>query len=1132
MTLRLPTSLSALLLCLFPIGGCVAADVTLMRFPTLHGESLVFEAHGNLWRVAKTGGTAARLTSEPGYELMPRFSPDGRWIAFTGRYQGNGDVYVISAEGGAARRLTFHSDVETDPPARRGPNNMVVGWTPDSQRIVFLSRREAWNLAYGKLYTVAVAGGPSEALPLDRGGLLSYSPDGKQVAYNRIFRNFRTWKRYEGGLAQDIDIYDFASRTLTRVTDWPGTETAPMWVGNTIYFLSDHGSERRENIWAVDLGTRQFRQLTHFTDFDIDFPSLGDAGIVFQQGGDLYLMDLPGEQLHKLEVRVPDDGLHTNPRFADAREFIRAADAAQITDYDLAPNGKRAVFSARGDLFSLPAEFGSTRNLTETSNADEDHPAWSPDGTQIAYTSDVSGLQQIAVRPAIGGPERLLTHFDSGFFYQPVWAPGADRLAFSDSAHRLWTVGLNGQAPKLIASDRFQEIHDYSFSPDGRWLAYSVTDTNQVRGIWLYDLDSDRATRISTGSDNDYSPLFDPEGKHLYFIATRHENPVIDEAEFNASNLESTGIYVTTLTKDVAAPFGPRSDEGAVTVPRRDAKERKDSAGADESAQAPVGPQASADASMRWQPGASKPIRIDVEGLMGRAVALPVPAAEIAGLDVRRGRVYYFTTPIHTIEGKLPGEKEALHLYDLKERKDSIIVESLESYRLSADGQKLLYKKDKEWFVVDALPATDAGRSKPDPKRLDMSHMRVLVDPRQEWREMYDNAWRLERDLFYTPTMNGVDWGAIHEAYARFLPLLGSREDLTYLLGELVGELSNSHTYVGGGDLDDPTPKVGTGMLGVDYGLDAASGRYFFKRIYPGDNTREDYRSPLSQPGLQVAQGNFLLAIDGHELRAPIDPDSLLVARNDQAVRLSVAETPEGTRRELLIEPLKQELNLRQEAWIEERREQVDRLSNGRIGYVYLSNMEELGMQQFFRQFYHQLDKRAMVIDDRWNGGGFISEIVLERLRRVLAGMDTNRESGAVPVPQQVLAGPKVCLINHYSGSDGDLFPYFFRQYGLGPLIGTRTWGGVRGIRGEWRLLDGGWITVPEDAIYGLDSQWVIENRGVSPDIDVEDSPDTWLAGHDVQLEAAVNYLLQELKQRPGGLPPPPPASPAYPPPP
>jgi len=1119
----LPLFLLALLLCILASPARADGGATLMRFPTLHGDTVVFEAHGNLWQVNRAGGTASRLTAEPGSELMPRFSPDGKWIAFTGQYQGNRDVYVIPAGGGAARRLTFHSDISPDAPSRWGPDNMVVGWTPDSRNIVFLSRREAWETRIARLFTVPLEGGMAQALPLDRGGLLSYSPDGKQIAYNRIFRNFRTWKRYEGGLGQDLYTYDFDSRKLTQITDWAGTETAPMWYGRTIYFLSDHDASRRENIWAYDVDSKQFRQITHFTDYDIDFPSLGDNGIVFQQGGKLYVLDLPSEQQHQLETRVPDDGLHTSPRYVDARKYIRDSDAAQQTDYDLAPNGKRALFSARGDLFTVPAEHGNSRNLTGTSGADEDHPAWSPDGSQVAYTSDSSGEQQIALRPAEGGAEKTLSHFSAGYFYQPLWSPGGDRLAFSDNEHRLWTLDLAGGEPRQVAQDLYQEIHDYAWSPDGRWLAYSLTDPNQVHSIWLYSLESGKATRVSAARDNDFAPAFDSAGKYLYFISSRHENPVLSENEFNAAMLKSNGIYVATLAADSDSPFSPRSDEGLIDSKDEEKEQgKKGKSGGD----APKDDGKGGDKD--WKPRASAPIRIDLEGLMQRAVPLPIPAADIVSLDLRQGKVYYQTTPVATIDGKLPGEKAALHVYDTAERKDAVVVEELDSYRLAANGEKVLYKKDKDYFIADAKAP---GKDKDEGKPLDLSHLRMRIEPKQEWREMFESAWRLERDFFVNTKMNGVDWNAVRSSYEKLLPQAGSRDDLNYLLGEIIGEIGNSHTYVTGGDQDNPTERVPTGLLGADFGLDAASGRYKFATIYAGDNTRGDYRAPLTQPGLKVKQGDYLLAVDGQELKAPMDPYSLLVGKDQGTVRLSVADSADGKRRDVVVEPVKEELELRLQARIEQKRALVDRLSGGKIGYVYLSNMEALGMDQFARQFYNQLDKQALVVDERWNGGGFIDQILLERLRRILVGMDVNRQRVGTTVPQQLVNGPKVCLINHYSGSDGDLFPFYFRKYGLGPLIGTRTWGGVRGIRGEWALLDGGSITIPEDGTYGLDSQWVIENRGVVPDIEVEDSPDDLQTGRDAQLETGVNYLLGQLKDKATGLPPPPALLPAYPPP-
>jgi tricorn protease len=1107
-------------------------DQTLMRFPTLHGNTIVFAAHDNLWAVARNGGTAARLTSDPGRDLMPRLSPDGRWIAFTADYQGNRDVYVIPAEGGAARRLTFTSDVVDDAPMRWGPSNMVVTWTPDSKRIVFLSRRDAWNVAWPRLFTVSVDGGLAQALPLDRGGFLSYSPDGQKIAFNRIFRNFRTWKRYEGGLAQDIDIYDFSAHKLTHVTDWPGTETCPMWYRQTIYFLADHDSNRRGNIWAFDTVGGKFRQITHFSDYDIDFPSLGsadgdDAGIVFQKGGKLYVLDLPSEQLHELQVTVPDDGTRTGVHWVDAGPLIRDKDMAQQTDFDLAPSGKRAVFSARGDLFTIPAEYGNTRNLTQSPGADEDHPSWSPDGRTIAYTTDATGEQQLAVRPAEGGPEKVLTHFATGYFYTPRWSPGGDRLAFSDNENRLWIVAAEAGEPREVAHDLYNEIHDYSWSPDGKWLAYSVTASNQQHGIWLYDADGRKATRVSELLANDFAPVFDPNGKYLYFLSTRHENPTFSQSEFNVATLKMTGIYVATLARGAASPFAPRSDEGAAESTEKDAASKT---GGDGKERGQGGDAQGGDT--RWKPGASKPLKIDLDGLMQRVDRMPVIAANITQIDARDDRMFYLTVPSDLIEGPLPGEKSALHVFDMKKRRDATVVEGLSGYAISADGAKVLYKLEKKYIVADAKAAGAApgGAGDDGPKTLDLSHLRVRVDPRQEWREMFANAWRIERDFFFSTKMNGVEWAAVRAQYEKLLPLVGSRTDLNYLLGEVISELSNSHTYVGGGDDLPAERRVPTAFIGADFALDSASGRYRLAKIYRGDNTREYYRSPLNVPGLEVREGDYLLAVDDVELKAPIDPYSLLVGKQDGTVKLTVSAAPDGKRRDLVVQPVKNELPLRQKEWIEHNRALVDRLSGGRIGYVYLSDMYAVGMDQFVRQFYPQLDKQALIVDERWNGGGFIDQIVLERLRRVLVGMDTNRNRTPTTIPQQILNGPKVCLLNHYSGSDGDLFPFYFRKYGLGPLIGTRTWGGIRGIRGDWGLLDGGYITVPEDAIYDLDSQWAIENHGVDPDIVVDDSPSDWESGHDVQLEAGVNYLLEALKKAAPVLPPPPPLLPAYPP--
>jgi tricorn protease len=1093
--------------------GRAEENRALMRFPTLHGDTIVFVADGNLWAVDHAGGVARRLTSDPGQDLSPHFSPDGKWIAFTADYQGNRDVYVIPAGGGKARRLTYHSDVVDKAPTRWGPANMVVAWTPDSRNVVFLARslaKVSWNT---QPFAVPLTGGLPVPLPLDSGGLMTYGPDGHSIAYTRIFRDFRTWKRYDGGLAQDVFTYDFNTKQLTQITDWKGTDTAPMWAGRKIYFLSDRDDKRRANIWSYDLDTKQAVEVTHFTDYDIDFPSLGDKGIVFQQGGKLWLIDLPGEQLHEIPVTVPDDGTRSGPRVIKAEKFIRDTDTAGQTDFGLSPNGKRAVFSARGDIFTVPAEHGAPRDLTETSNADEDHPAWSPDGKTVAYTTDSSGEQQIATRPAEGGPEKLVTHFDTGFFYTPVWSPDGKSLAFSDNAHRLWLVDAEGGQPKQVAQDAYTEIHDQSWSPDAKWLAYSLVRPNQQRGIWLYEVASGKATPLSAFSNDDSNPVFSPDGKYLWFTSNRHENPTFSQSEMNVATLKTAGIYVATLTKDLPSPFAPRSDEGAV-----DSKKEGDKPDAEK--------KPDDDKPAEWKPGASKPIKIDLDGLMDRAVPLPIPPANIQQLDLRGDKIFYKTAPLQMIEGTLPGEKPALHVYDMKERKDETVIEGLESYSIAADGNKFLFEQDKSYTVADTKPG---GGDAKDQKKLGLDALQAPIVPGEEWAEMFENAWRLERDLFFNPKMNGVDWKAVHDSYAKLVPLVGSREDLNYVIGQMQGELGNSHTYVGGGDDLDPTESVPVGLLGVDFALDAKSGRYQFAKIYAGDNTRPSYRSPLTEPGIAVKPGDYLLAVNGHDLKAPTNPYSLFVGVESLAT-LTVSATPEGPGRPITVKPLKNELSVREKDWIDHNRETVDRLSGGKIAYVYLSDMESLGMEQFVRQFYPQLDKHALILDDRWNGGGFIDEIILERLRRVLVGMSTNREAVAVSIPEQLINGPKICLINHYSASDGDIFPFYFRKYGLGPLLGTRTWGGVRGIRGSWGFLDGGYITVPEDSLYGLDSQWVIENHGVDPDIELEDEPADILADHDKQLEAAVAYLMGELAKKPSELPHPPALLPAYPP--
>jgi tricorn protease len=1095
----LSTALALSVAALFGAPDAPAAAKALVRFPTLHGKNVVFESGGNLWRVGLEGGVAQRLTTDAGADLMPRFSPDGKEIAFTGDYDGNVDVYVIPAEGGPARRLTYHSDVVKRAPTRWGPDNMVVGWTPDGRDILFLSRRTTFNSWFGQLFLVSREGGLARRFPVPRGGATTFSPDGKRIAYNRIFRNFRTWKDYYGGLAQDVWIYDLGTHALERVTNWKGTDTFPMWYHDTIYFASDRGPEKRLNIWAYDLPTRSFRQVTHFEDFDVDWPSLGDTGVVFQCGGSLYAIDLPSEKLHEIDVTVPSDGTRTRPRRVDATK--------QIQSFDIAPNGKRALFGARGDVFTVPVEHGNTRDLTGTSGANEREPAWSPDGTWVAYVTDGSGEGQIGLRRADGtGDEQLLTDRKRGHLYGPVWSPDSEKLAFADGDHVVWILTVKDKKVVEVDRDPRAEIRQMAWSPDAQWLTYAKAGDNDLRDLYLYSLGSGKAVRLSRGDNDDFDPVFDPEGKYLFFISSRHEKPTPSESEFNVATIKTNGIYVATLRADEPSPFAPRSDEG---TPEKEGK-------ADEKKKAEA-----------WKAGAIPPIRIDAEGLIQRVVPLPIEAGDIRGLATAKKRLFYMTLPVPGFEKPLPGEKAALHAFDMSERKDEVLVSPLDGYALSADGSSVLVK-NKDTYRIS--PTRKGGEKEEKAHDLDLSRMRVRIDPPAEWGEMFHEAWRLERDLFYNPETNGIDWPAIRARYERLLPELTCREDLNYLIGEMLGELHNSHTYVGGGDEPGPEP-VPTGLLGVDFGLDAASGRYFFRKIYPGDNSREEYRSPLTEPGVEVKEGDFLLAVDGKELKAPADPYASFVDTLGRTVTLDVASDPGGKERhDVVVRPVEEELNLREKAWIDHNRSVVDEASGGKIGYLYLSDMDEKGMEQFIRQFYPQIRKQGLIVDVRWNGGGFIDQMLLERLRRVLVGMATNREGVPFTEPPQVLHGYMACLINHYSASDGDIFPYYFRKYGLGPLIGTRTWGGVRGIRGFWPLADGGYVTIPEDSLYGLDSQWVIENHGVEPDVEVDDLPGDEMAGKDAQLDSAIRTLMEKIESHPMTLPPRPPLLPAYPP--
>jgi len=1145
----------------------------LMRFPDIHGDKIAFVYGGDIWLASASGGAARRITTHPGRELFPKFSPDGKWIAFTGQYDGNFNVYVMSSEGSQPRQLTFYQGAPQQLNDRMGIHNQVLTWTPDSKRILFLTRRDASNGWTKRQFTVSIDGGLPQPLSPDQGGLTSYNADGTKIAYNRIFRNFRTWKRYTGGLAQDIYIYDLKNNVFEQQiphTDY--TDTFPMWHGNTVYFTSDRGADHRFNIYSYDLGTKQIEQVTHFTDFDVMWPSLGDASIIFENGGYLYVMDLTTRQANKLTITLPGERDLTMKHWASVNKFI--------TDFDIAPDGKRAVFAARGDVFTVPAKEGATRNLTRTSGSREKGVAWSPDGRWIAFVSDRTGEDELYITPQDGmgnvelarenqpkdrdkdaekqkdkeaaarealrekergkDKEQQITSGYKGFKFPPVWSPDSKRLAWADKDLRLWYVDIDDKKPVEVDRGKYNEITNYSWSPDSKWLAYDKQQQSGLSIVYLYSTVDKKITAVTGDLVNSSQAAFDPQGNYLYFLSDRDYNEVIGTFDFEFTNPKTTRPYLLTLHADAPSPFPALSDETTIkpweTVSEssesekdkaRDVEEKDKTADRKDEARK-VAQKTDAAKREKESQEVARNFHIDLENIQNRIVALPVPPAVITQLTAARGFLYYSTQPVQGLSGPIPGEEPAIHAYDMKERKEKTIIEGIDHWALSFDGTKILYQAKETYGIMDAKLDGPAPK-KPGEGALNVGNMRAEIDPPAEWKQIFNEVWRQERDYFFEASMNGVNWEAIRDKYAPLVAYAANRYDLTYIMGEVIGELSNSHTYVGGGDQPDLHP-VNVGLLGVDFELDAASGLYRFTKIYPGQNWDPQMRSPLTEPGVNVKEGDYLLAVNGRPLRAPQNPYELFVNTANETTAITVNSKPDAAAaRTVPVKPIPDEYPLREFNMVENNRKKVDAATHGRVGYIYLPDMGDAGLNAFVRQFFPQIRKEGLIIDVRYNGGGFVDQLIFERLRRILAGMDAARNFESTTTPPVVFHGYLACITNQYAASDGDIFSEFFKVYKLGPLIGERTWGGVRGIRGDIALIDGGYITRPEFSDYGLDSKWVVENRGVAPDIEVDNRPDDVVRGKDAQLDRAIQEVMKQIEASPKKLPPRPPDLPAYP---
>ena len=1062
------------LLLFWSMGMAQNKEAKLLRFPAIHGNQVVFTYAGDLYTVPLKGGVARKLTSySDGYEMFARFSPDGKQIAFTGQYDGNTEVYLMPSEGGVPKRLTYTATLHRDDISdRMGPNNIVMTWE-DNNHIIYRSRKQSFNSFKGQLFKVSTEGGLSSELPLPSGGFCSYSPDGKKLAYNRVFREFRTWKYYKGGMADDVWIYDFATKQVENITNTINQEIFPMWHGNKVYFLSDR--DRTMNLFVYDLATKETKKLTDYTNYDIKFPSLGDHSIIYENGGLLYNYEFATGAITKIPVYIENDLITGRNELKDASKLIRS--------YAISPDGKRVTFGARGDVYTVPAKHGITRNLTQSSGAHDRNVEWSPDGKYISYISDRTGEDEIYIQNQNGLEDAIqITTNSDTYKYNPIWSPDSKKLLWSDKMGRLLYVNVETKKVVTVVEDsKDWEIRDYTWSPDSRWIAYTLPHNRSMSQVMVYGLDSKETTPVTDEWYNAGSPEFGPEGKYLYFTSSRDFHPIYSWTEWNHAYVDMQQVYLVTLRKDIPSPFAPENDEVAVkTEKKTDAKKSDKKSNKKETSE-------KEDLS----------INIDFDGISSRIVKVSRKPGSYWGLSAVKGKIYYVFNSTH--------DGMQMKLVTLKGHKETDLGK-IGSFIISADKKKMLVNKSGKYAVID-LPS---GKISPK-EYLDLSGMKTMVDLSKEWNQIFTESWRQMRDFFYAPNMHGLDWPKIKEKYGVLVPYVKNRNDLNYLIGEMIGELSIGHAYVNGGD--KPSPKrIKTGLLGAKISRDA-SGYFRIDKILKGENWTKDTRSPLTEPGVNVREGDFIVAVNGKPVTETNDIYSMLVGTAGKEVMLSINSQPsqEGAHNEIVI-PIDDEAGLYYYNWVMDNIDKVNKATNGQVGYIHIPDMGPEGLNEFVKLFYPQLNKKALIIDDRGNGGGNVSPMIIERLARKLTLYGTSRNNGITTKPEQMMLGPKVLLIDNYSASDGDLFPYQFKKLKLGTVIGMRSWGGVVGIRGSLPFIDGGDLRKPEFAPFDTEGKWAIEGHGVDPDIVVDNDPAKEYAGEDQQLNKAIEVALEQMK--------------------
>ncbi|MCX6246737.1 MAG: PDZ domain-containing protein [Bacteroidetes bacterium] len=1053
----------------------------MMTDPSVSNSHIAFVYANDLWVAGLDGSNVTRLTSGEGGEFSPNFSPDGKIIAFTGQYDGNMDVFTIPVEGGVPTRLTWHPDAD-----------LARGFSPDGKSVLFSSTRESFSGGLPKFYLVPLTGGFPEKLHKLNGVYGSFSPDGKKIAYNPYYNAFQQWKNYRGGRISFIWICNLPDLAVVKIPQPEGgcNDWRPMWIGDYVYFLSDRNGEF--NLFSYDTRSTEIKQLTRFSDFPINSAGYGAGRIIFEQAGYLHLFDLSTNASKQLHIHVPADLPNLRPRFVSAAKNIHYS--------NISPSGARAVFEARGDIVTVPGEKGDPRNLTNTPGVYERSPAWSPDGKKMAWFSDASGEYQLVVTElGSEGKSKSYPLNGKGFYYNPTWSPDSKMISYTDNGFNLYWIDLASEKIKKIATEPIYDIFGATipdWSPDSRWITYGmITPTNILR-VYLYSLDQDKSYPVTDGLSDCSEPVFDKSGKYLYFFGSTDAGPVRQWFDLSSQDMRmKNSLYIAVLDKTSPNPLLKESDEEKGTE-----EKSKD---ADKEKEKDKNKKKDKDKAKEDTAAAAKTV-VDTEHLSDRILALPVPAGVYSGLSAGpEKQIYFFENP--SPDGNGPGK---LHTFSLESKKDNVVLDALNGYVVSFDKSKILYALNDAWFLTKTGDKIEAGKG-----GLNLEAAQIRIDPPAEWRQMYEDIWRINRDYFYDPGMHGADWPAMKARYEQFLPFLSCRDDFTRLTRWLCSELSVGHSYTFGGEQFRTAKTVPVGLLGADYSVE--NGRYRFTKIYGGLNWTPELRSPLTEPGVDVKEGEYLLAVNGVDLKAPVSVYSLFENSAGKLTDIRVSPDPDGKdARVVKVVPIESEGDLRNRYWVEDNLKKVTSATNGRVAYVYVPNTANAGHDYFKRYFFPQSDRDAIIIDERFNGGGSLADYIVDILRRPYLNYWATRYGDDIKAPHASIQGPKVMLINEYAGSGGDYLPWSFRQLKLGTLIGKRTWGGLVGILNFPGLMDGGFITAPNVAFWNKDG-WRIENEGIAPDIEVEQLPAEVAAGKDPQLEKAIQVVLEELKANP-----------------